>query len=149
MFLSDSELVQTLEETNVVEGIEVRSGAARFAREAQVQPCSVDLRIGGIFIPGAEDPAPGSAESPRDGVVLSPVRTAVITTLEECNLPPDLGAIGFPPNTVSSKGILMTNPGHVDPGYKGPMSFTVINMGSEDYTLLKKDRIVTLLFFKL
>ena len=43
----------------------------------------------------------------------------------------------------------MTNPGHVDPGYKGPMSFTVINMGSEDYTLLKKDRIVTLLFFKL
>ena len=43
----------------------------------------------------------------------------------------------------------MTNPGHVDPGYKGPMRFTVINMGREPYVLRSGDAIVTLLLIKL
>jgi deoxycytidine triphosphate deaminase len=149
VFLNDSELVATLEETDLLKGVDIGEGEDRFDADAPVQPCSVDLRIGGIYIPGTHPPEPGSAGLPKEGVVLGPGRTAVITTLEECNFPSHIGAIGFPPNSVSSKGILMTNPGHVDPGYRGPMSFTVINMGSEDYTLLEGKRIVTLLFFKL
>jgi hypothetical protein len=43
----------------------------------------------------------------------------------------------------------MTNPGHVDPGYVGNLTFTVINMGKEPYELRRGDRIVTLLLFKL
>lgn len=43
----------------------------------------------------------------------------------------------------------MTNPGHVDPGYSGPMRFTVINMGSEPYALRRGEAIVSLLLFKL
>jgi len=43
----------------------------------------------------------------------------------------------------------MTNPGHVDPGFWGPLKFTVMNIGKEDITLRKGDPIVTLLFFRL
>jgi hypothetical protein len=43
----------------------------------------------------------------------------------------------------------MTNPGHVDPGYDGKMTFTVINMGQENYMLVTGAKIVTLLFFTL
>jgi len=44
---------------------------------------------------------------------------------------------------------LTTNPGHVDPGYQGRLSFTVINMGQVNYHLKRGDRIVTVLFTRL
>lgn len=43
----------------------------------------------------------------------------------------------------------MTNPGQVDPGYEGPLRFTVINMGSGDFVLYKGKPIVSLVFFQL
>jgi len=150
MFLRDAELIGKLSQPEpIITGIELGTGPHRYSAEAPVQPSSVDLRIGEIFTPGAKTDEAGSAEHPLRGEVLAPGHTAVITTLEEFNFPDEIGAIGFPPNAVSSQGILMTNPGHVDPGYKGKMSFTVINMGSKSYTLQKKEKIVTLLLFEL
>jgi len=64
-------------------------------------------------------------------------------------LPDDVAGFGFPPSRVSFRGLLMTNPGHVDPGYEGLMRFTVINMAREAYPLRTGDRIVTLLLFQL
>jgi hypothetical protein len=72
--------------------------------------------------------------------------TAVVVTKEELRLPKDISAIGFPPSSVSRDGLLMTNPGHVDPGYAGAMSFTVINMGRKPYELRVGAKIVTLIF---
>ena len=43
----------------------------------------------------------------------------------------------------------MTNPGHVDPGYSGHMRFTLINMGHDDYPLIRGNPIATLLIFEL
>jgi hypothetical protein len=43
----------------------------------------------------------------------------------------------------------MTNPGHVDPGYEGPLHCTVINMGRETFSLSRGDRIMRVLFFDL
>jgi dCTP deaminase len=149
MFLSDAELLDLLDRDQpVITDLELGQGDGRYGMDAAVQPCSVDLTIGQVFIPEAKEGKPGSAEFPRKGVELKPGHTAVITTLEKCCFPSNIAAIGFPPNSVSSQGILMTNPGHVDPGYDDTMSFTVINMGSEDYTLQKGDKIVTLLLFE-
>jgi hypothetical protein len=64
-------------------------------------------------------------------------------------MPPDLVALGFPPSRVSVQGILMTNPGQIDPGYQGPLRFTVINMGSKEYVLRKGDAIVSLVILRL
>lgn len=147
MFLTDEELIDRLEEGELVEGVELGEGEARYARASQVQPCSLDLRIGDIYIPGKKEGELGSHGMPSDFEVLPPGGTAVVITHEKCKLPSDIGAFGFPPNTVSAEGILMTNPGHVDPGFKGPLMFTVINMSERDYPLQRNKKIVTLLFF--
>lgn len=118
-------------------------------KTSQVQPASLDLTIGEIFVPGTGPGKLGSYNSPRDEVNLPHGGTAVIRTKEELHLPNNLAGIGFPPSSVSLKGLLMTNPGHVDPGFKGTMSFTVINMGKETYRLAAGDPIVTLLFIDL
>lgn len=149
MFLADSELLKMLQAENpIITELQLEEGA-NDSSESPVQPCSLDLRIGEIFKPGARPGKPGAAGTPQIAMELHPGETAVITTREECHLPANLGAIGFPPNSVSSRGVLMTNPGHVDPGYDGKMTFTVINMGQEDYMLVAGEKIVTLLLFTL
>jgi len=119
------------------------------SKDSLVQPCSLDLHVGDIYQPGVKPGKAGSATSPRSQLVLSTGQTAVITTKESIHLTADYAAFGFPPSSVSSKALLMTNPGHIDPGFTGTLQFTVINMGRENYVLRKNDLIVTLLIFKL
>jgi dCTP deaminase len=148
VFLSDQELHAQLQETSdLFKGLD--DTVLPYKSGSPVQAASVDLRIGGIFVPGSNPAMLGSAAKPRTQMTLAPGETAVVETLERCNLPKTIGAIGFPPASVSSKGVLMTNPGHIDPGYEGTLSFTVINMAEEGYELRRKDVIVTLLLFKL
>jgi len=120
-----------------------------FGPDSPVQPASLDLHVGEIFIPGMRSSAPGGHDDPEDAVVLRTGHTIVVTTLETLNLPPNVCGVGFPPSRVSELGILMTNPGHVDPGYSGRMRFAVINVGKADYSLRRGDAIITLLLFQL
>jgi dUTPase len=100
-------------------------------------------------LPGEKESDLGGAKKPKHDYSLKTGETAVVTTVETLNLPSDVAGFGFPPSGVSFKGLLMTNPGHVDPGYKGFMRFTVINMGKDPYCLEHGGRIVTLLLFRL
>ncbi len=145
MFLSDQELVEL--DPNIIKGLD-RSGDL-YAADSRIQPASVDLTIGDIFLPEVYEGQKGSIQNPFHYYSLRSGHTAIVQTKEELDLPSNLAAFGFPPARVSSKGLLMTNPGHVDPGYKGRMKFTVINMGRESYPLITDKIIVTLLFFRL
>ncbi|MDX6452575.1 MAG: dCTP deaminase [Gaiellaceae bacterium] len=80
---------------------------------------------------------------------LAPGETAVVETEEVLKLPGNLAAVVFPPDAVSKEAILMTNPGHVDPGFSGPLKFTLINMGKKPHTLQQGKPVATALFFKL
>lgn len=121
-----------------------------YSSSSPVQGASVDLTVGNIFLPNTKPGDEGSVELPVTGGYLLPTgRTAIIATKESINFPPDICAFGFPPAGVSRDALLMTNPGHVDPGYKGHLRFTVINMGHEKFELVPGDRIVTLLLFRL
>ena len=120
-----------------------------YSKESPVQASSIDLRIGNIYLPGEKESDPGGAEDPKHDYCLKTGETAVITTLETLHFPSDIAAFGFPPSRVSFKGLLMTNPGHVDPGYDGVMRFTVINMAKESYPLERGGKIVTLLMFRM
>jgi dCTP deaminase len=120
-----------------------------YAKDSRVQPASIDLTIGDIYLPGVKPNKSGGVKNPKTSHSLEAGHTAVIYTRETINLSNDLGAIGFPPTDISDNGILMTNPGHVDPGYEGGLSFTVINMGREPFPLQRGNLIVTLVFFKL
>lgn len=114
--------------------------------DSKIQPASLDLTIGRILLPLEKE----DAEQPPhtdDSVSLNQGETAVIETHEYLTVPRTVAAIGFPPASVSREGLLMTNPGHVDPGFKGRLKFTVINMGKKPIELAGGKPICTLVFF--
>jgi deoxycytidine triphosphate deaminase len=124
--------------------------AQKYASKSDpIQACSLDLSIGEIFVPDVDADKPGGTNKPLKGLSLAQGATAVIRTREKLTMPPHLGGIAFPPSQVSIDGLLMTNPGHVDPGYEGQLHLTVINMGSKPYGLRRGDRIVRVLLFRL
>lgn len=101
-----------------------------------IRGCSIDLHIGPIYRPGIEAGKEGSATNPhRLPVSLEQGDTAVIETVESFKLDNSHAGFVFPSSRVSIQGLLMTNPGHVDPGYSGSLHVTVINMGKEPFSL--------------
>jgi deoxycytidine triphosphate deaminase len=118
-------------------------------KHSPVQPCSIDLHAGGIYQYGREASKPGSCGYPLDEIALKPGEAAVIATKEELTMPQDIAAVGTPPTSLSFKGVLMVNPGHVDPGYEGRLRVIVINMGREAVTIRSDDIIITLVFSRL
>jgi deoxycytidine triphosphate deaminase len=148
VLLTDADLEARLNASpDLVEGLD-RSRPHTDAA-ARVQAASLDLTMGKIFLPELPSGDLGGFTNPRREHSLKPGHTAVVETAERLNLPPDLTAIGFPPSSVSARGLLLTNPGHVDPGFAGHLSFTVINMGRDPFPLKRAEPIVTLLFFSL
>lgn len=120
-----------------------------YSKDSPVQGASIDLHIGDIYLPGKKKDEEGGVGNPKSEHSLQTGETAVVTTKETIHLPDTVAGFGFPPSRVSFKGLLMTNPGHVDPGYEGVMRFTVINMAKEVYHLGRGDRIVRLLLFRM
>jgi deoxycytidine triphosphate deaminase len=116
---------------------------------SRIQAASLDLSIGDIFIPGADADKPGGLRSPHTKVSLREGRIAVIRTQETLAMPSNLVALGFPPSSLSIHGVLMTNPGQIDPGYHGPLHLTVINMSKEPLTLERGQRLIRLVFAQL
>ena len=147
MFLSDSELLELVEAGNVI--LDLPAPADPFSKASQVQPASLDLTVGRIFRPTKKRLKLSSRPESSQEETLRSGHTVIVETLERLEMPSAIGAFGFPPARVSQNGILMTNPGHVDPGFSGRLSFTLVNMGREDFPLRKGDPICTLLFFKL
>jgi deoxycytidine triphosphate deaminase len=81
--------------------------------DSRIQPASLDLTIGDIFIPGSDPGKPGGSRSPRTKVSLPEGRIAVIRTKETLTMPSNLVALDFPPSSLSIQGELMTNPGQI------------------------------------
>src|ERR1044071_7570853 len=116
--LTDAELKQRIESSNrIIFG--VPEPKDWFSKDSPIQPSSVDLHIGEIFLPETKKDDPGYETTPLSEHSLEPGHTAVVTTQEEFVLPGNVAGIGFPPSHISFKGILMTNPGHIDAGYRG------------------------------
>ncbi len=151
--LKDDELVPLVTGANpIIRDIPQPEGAGAewwYSKDSPVQPSSIDVHIGSIFLPGAKKEEEGAQSKPKTEHSLKRGETAVVTTLEKLEFPGHIAAFGLPPSSVSFRGILITNPGHVDPGYVGRMRFTIINMGKEEYPFRRGDVILTLLLVEL
>lgn len=116
-----------------------------------VQPASIDLHIGCIYRPGTNadgSPLSGVQGGFTDDSIeywLGPGETAVVTTYEVLEMPITLAGYGFPPASLALNGLLMTNPGHIDPGFSGSLSFTIINMGHAKHMLKRGMPIMTMM----
>jgi deoxycytidine triphosphate deaminase len=152
--LRDDELIDAVTSNAAsgpwIAGVDLPTAPAdRYSSKSPIQASSIDLRIGNVYLPGEEETDLGGAKNPRESHTLETGETAVVTSMETLQLPSDIAGFGFPPSSVSFKGLLMTNPGHVDPGYTGVMRFTVINMAKDPYPLERGQKIATLLLFRL
>lgn len=162
--LKDSEIVPLVERaTPIIKNVDKPSDW--YTSKSPVQPSSIDLHIGKIFLPIPKKFSIDSLISKIGFLInrkaeakevefierhaLKHGETVVVETKEEFDLTGDIGGFGFPPSRVSRKGILMTNPGHIDPGFRGKITFTVINMAKESYILASGDEIFTVLLFSL
>ena len=121
-------------------------------RSSPVQPSSLDLQIGKVFIPPKEpadlSKVPRSSPLGDNGYRLPAGHSVIVETRETITLSAEIAAFGFPPASLARSAILMTNPGHIDPGYSGKLSFTLINMGRDEARLNFGDMIVSLLIFQ-
>lgn len=116
---------------------------------SRIKGCALELQVGEIFLPGADKDTVGTIGKPRSDYALREGETAVITTRDPLQLDNGHFAIAFPASSVSISGLLMTNPGQVDPGYSGPLHVTVINMGREPYALKTGARLLRAAIYKL
>ena len=146
--LTDTEIVALLSApTPSVVGVKPPTNGDWFTDPSPVEPASLDLTIGEIYVPGEQS---WSEElKSTDYMSLEPGGTAVILVEQTLALPGTIAGLALPKSRVAFRGILITNPGHVDPGYRGPLRFTVINMGRENYSLRKGEPIAKLLLFHL
>lgn len=147
--LKDDEIFAAIE----AKEIEIKNfdlPADPYDKNSPIQPSSLDLTIGEVFLP-AEERNAWAKHDPRDteGCSLRQGHTALVYTQEVLKLRDDIGAFSFPPARVSSTGLLMTNPGHIDPGYEGKLKFTVINMARDAIDLKPGEVIVTLLLYRM
>lgn len=108
----------------------------------RLQSCSYDLRVGTIFKEGDmfENDIP---------VDIEPGEIVTIHTLENVKLPKDIAGTVFPINKESSKGFMVLNPGHIDPGYDGVLTVKAVNLTKNRLSIMRKDPIFTILFEKL
>ncbi|MDX6560071.1 MAG: dCTP deaminase [Blastocatellia bacterium] len=108
-----------------------------------VEACSYDMRVGTIFREGLR------IKGRQDQTILQPGDIVSLFTMEELDLPADVAATAFALNAMSSQGILVLNPGHVDPGYKGPLTVRAINLRATPKAIDVGTRIFTVIFERL
>jgi deoxycytidine triphosphate deaminase len=65
------------------------------------------------------------------------------------NLPDNVAATAYGINGQTSKGLLVINSGHVDPGFIGPLTVTAINLTKEKKIIRVGDPIMTVVFQRL
>ncbi|WP_173497254.1 hypothetical protein [Shewanella sp. ISTPL2] len=123
-------------------------GEEREKVKARVQSASIDLTAKYFYIASQNRNISISTDLDKfafDSHHLQPGETVIIKIAEKFNMPKQVAGTVFPPNSLSSKGLIMTNPGHIDPGFKGYISVCLVNMGRNVVILDGKHKVATLI----
>ncbi len=142
--LNDKEIDELIQKNKLIQNWSYRGDVDD--EHSPIQPASFDFQVGEIFVPGAKA---GSEASGRGRYNVPPGGTAVIVTQETVAMDSDMAGIVFPASSVAFRGIIITNPGHIDPGYAGHLKFTLVNIGKEPYEIRAGDPLVTALFIQI
>jgi len=120
MILSAPEIVRRLDKDRVQGNLVI----APYSRDCQ-QPASYDLRSAGDML-------------------LLKGSCTLVPTLEWIELPMDLAGTLRCRSSFGRRGILL-GAGFVDPGFRGQLTLCLTNMGNDDLTVKKNDRIVQMI----
>lgn len=115
--------------------------------QASIQPSSYDLRVGTVFREGQI--INQNHQRAGEQFVIQPGEIVSLLTMEELRLPDNMIAIAFPMNKWSSEGLLVLNPGYVDPGFNGPLSVKIVNLRRTRISISRGQAIFTVSFFRI
>ena len=148
MILSDQTIRRMLEEKSlVIEPLE----------ERQIQPASVDIRLGNTFSV-VEDSSAGIIDLEReiryktietDKYLLLPGQFVLATTMEYIALPEDLTAFVEGRSSLGRMGLFIQNAGWVDPGFRGEITLELYNANRCAIELTAGRRVGQLVFARM
>ena len=124
-------------------------------RISPIQPASIDLHVGEILVPPQHRNADGQetsshAHAQADRYTVPSGGSVVLLTREVISFPADIAGLMFPKSSgLAERGVLLTNFGHVDPGYKGRLRYALVNMSSADLEIRTGDPVACLCIFAL
>jgi len=148
MILSDATLRDMLARKElVVEPLE----------ERQIQPASIDLRLGRQFLKVDEndfdiirmDQPISYSEIERDEIVIPPLTFMLATTMEYIKLPDNLTAFVEGRSSVGRIGLFVQNAGWVDPGFEGELTLELFNANRQPIRLQAGRRVCQLVFARM
>ena len=125
--------------------------------EAQIQPASIDIRLGDTFSI-VEDTSSGiiTLDSKisyktikTDTYLLLPGQFVLATTMEYIELPDDLTAFVEGRSSLGRMGLFIQNAGWVDPGFKGEITLELFNANRCAIELKAGRRVGQLVFAKM
>jgi dCTP deaminase len=148
MILSDKTLIRMIENKElIVEPLE----------KEQIQPASVDIRLGNTFSI-VEDTSTGIINLENeikyktittDSYILLPNQFVLATTMEYFDLPDDLTAFVEGRSSLGRMGLFIQNAGWVDPGFKGEITLELYNANRCAIELKAGRRVGQLVFAKM
>lgn len=126
MILSDKTIMRMLEEKSMV--IEPLT-------EEQIQPASVDIRLGNTFSVVDDTPSGIITLESRinyktitaDTYLILPGQFVLATTMEYFELPDNMTAFVEGRSSLGRMGLFIQNAGWVDPGFKGEITLELFN----------------------
>ena len=148
MILSDGTISRMLAEGGLV--------ITPLERE-QIQPASVDIRLGRTFGVVEDSPSGVITMSEKisyktietDTYVLLPGQFVLATTMEYFELPDDLTAFVEGRSSLGRMGLFIQNAGWVDPGFKGEITLELFNANRCAIELTAGRRVGQLVFAKM
>lgn len=125
--------------------------------EGQIQPASVDCRIGRHYLV-TDDTAMTSInfdepityrEVTSDSITIPPHSFLLATTMEYFKLPNNLTAFVEGRSSIGRMGLFIQNAGWVDPGFEGEITLELYNANSLPITIPAGRRVGQLVFCQL
>ncbi|MFA5527879.1 MAG: dCTP deaminase [Peptostreptococcales bacterium] len=125
--------------------------------KGQIQPASVDLRLGKHFLKVDEnnvecmtlDSPIGYIEFTSDEVIIPPHSFLLATTMEYIKLPNNLTAFVEGRSSIGRIGLFIQNAGWVDPGFEGEITLELYNASRLPIKLKAGRRLCQLVFAQL
>lgn len=125
--------------------------------EEQIQPASVDLRLGNHFLKVDENTVESMSldkeikylEFCSEEVIIPPHSFLLATTMEYIKLPDNLTAFVEGRSSIGRIGLFIQNAGWVDPGFEGEITLELYNANRLPIKLTTGRRVCQLVFAEL
>lgn len=120
----------------------------------QIQPASIDLRLGNTFLKIDENAEPVISldkelkyvEMVADQIIIPPHSFLLAATLEYIRLPDNLTAFVEGRSSIGRMGLFIQNAGWVDPGFEGTITLELFNANRLPICLKSGRRICQIVF---